>query len=1613
MSSLPDWYLKLLNSPEPAKYPSAKELITFAGGQTAADPGHRSIVGLIEPGWLNPLFLPEGGYSQQIYDHFFDLPKNVDESLQSLHSKVQGLSNSFTLYSFVLVANQDGVKRNGSRNHWAAMHELSYEQLTSRDGLKFYGSNGTLYSYQEKIFPDKLSLNSGFGEFTLDILAARTFNQEAHIAIYIVPSTIYETANGDAIDLPDFRQAPFSTEARDLPLAVSASYLGNSSMLNKTTGTLRSYWPSKTTLPPLLKRIDNTGVVLTISSGDKYSGLDFSPSEASSEPLHFNGQPSSSSIFLAVGGSALSYEKDSDKTVISGAKAWREPGSTVREGGDGGFAPGTAIPDSQRTSPWIKWFQKTYLSNSLADAWTQPVTDGKLLSWWNSKGSSLELQDQSISVRELKFYDASTLKQGLNITPTKQRHLPDLSNLASPSDFVSLILENDVDLTTKGWSQAVIWDGDGGTSLASPATAAIIAAANARRRDAGMADLSASELQYMLYQIPPGILTDVTALQSRPPATVTGYEAYPGYDFASGLGTVGTTGAISLVDYLSTSALATTPQGSSGACDFAFKPSRMPILLQSLEGESRPLQLLAMNGPAVAALLEEQANDPTSVKARLLETLQAAEERTRGQANPVEYSLIPLSPDWLAADPDSILRRPISEFLLAEGIAVKPESLLDLGSLPDLYPSLAGGAFATSPAYYSLLVGGPDHAPEPLRIRPFASDRGALLGQGGLLVADDNDQRSSLHLSPLQRPLLVADVARAMQAPLPGAALRLWLAGSSRSANLYGLYPTRDAVGSLMDADGQRVRPGENGYAALAIQAAFGDGSTSLLWEVPQAGATAIGTTSRWSPLGVSEQGDSLLEAIKPGAFYQHLIVTLPTPEERQALIGRLVNNSLTSEDQARIRFASGKAQGEDFSPAVGLRQAGAFLSLGFEDGAATGDRDFNDVVASFSAQDVTAQIGSLCLVDTNADRVVEVAAGSQSGTVSSVVIVSTDNGLTLQSWQPFGSSDISGVLVGSGDVNGDGFDDVVAVQAQPPTAAPIAAGAPAAGAQVAVLLGGSEYRNPDPSASLPSPRVLSLQASAALGSGPLSLAVRDLNADGYAEILLTASTAAPGRGSLPLEVWSRASGSFQLLQGFNIPATANLDPSHGYNLAVGDLQGDGQAEVVLADAQGANLFVGTVQPGADAESFSFGDSLVLQPYGASFSGGIQPTIVSAQQTITQRPTGLQADSLPWALSLPSGVAAGPTQPLLGGLGTPGALVISSPGSASSTNFPGPNPAEVPLSALSNPGTAVNLIPIPWSSPDGSAPIFASGGVSYPQPPVNLTNNAIKGAPSAVLVTAASGANTIELFTNPLANGSPSWAANSASSNGIDFGLNDASSSVSRLQSLWTQSWSDSPSSSGSKLTREVYGLATTDVVSYQPPFQVNLNPLNLAAPETLLSDLPGHIDSYIQNVVIPWSQGEASDENTNAWGPGAPNSSNFPYDTADRAYLPNFKPDFTPINNEDSATAPSLVQQFQQRLVSVALSNMGIDYQHHYSPFWYSPASWSSAQEPTPQRSFEPVPPGRQTQGLDCTNFTSWYYNLAFGFWLNSATPAQATQASVEVSWLPGTTIQPMDVLS
>jgi hypothetical protein len=717
-------------------------------------------------------------------------------------------------------------------------------------------------------------------------------------------------------------------------------------------------------------------------------------------------------------------------------------------------------------------------------------------------------------------------------------------------------------------------------------------------------------------------------------------------------------------------------------------------------------------------------------------------------------------------------------------------------------------------------------------------------------------------------------------------------------------------------------------------------------------------------------------------------------------LIGRLLEGGPSGDELSHAWFAASSAANTDGEGHVlGLKDDNAILSLGFEDLPGLGDRDFNDVVASWRQQDLPLSIGSLSLLDPSAHRVAQLAAGSSGGSPTRVVLIDTITGLTLQHWQPFGADDTSGVQLGSGDVNGDGFDDLVAVRG-----CPVLGSGGQRSDEVVVLLGNQNYGAPisGGSYSPPTPTLLRLYAFSNAEQGPLSLAVRDLNGDGFAEILLCPDTADAGRRSLPLEVWTRASGTFETLAGLRIPEQSGLDPRHGYSLAVGDLQGDGVAELLIGDLHGADLFVGSVEPDANSSTLKFATSVVLQPYGREHDGGIRPTAVSAQQTLIQKPAGLSGAEQPWLLSLPAGTIEGPTHPLLGGLGTPGALIVQSADPAD------PRPSQLPLSWL-NGSMADPLIRIPWSSTDG-APIFSSGGVSYPLPDNNASE--VNGSPAPVLVTGTAGSTNVELlsYLNSVESRGPWQTTLTPSENSINF-------SDPGLQSGWIHAWTYQDSGSSPTEAREKYGLVTTALVSYTPPFQVDLNPLQLDDPSALVQDVGINLDAYISNVVVPWNTltSQGGNGNNISSGPGTPNSTTPPYPDANSTppypvQLPSFAPSFNP---DTTAGAGSLtasearMRLFQQRLITTYLSSMGVAYQHHHSPLWYSPISWPSPQDPTPQQAYVATPPGRQSQGMDCSHTSSWNYDLAFGFWLNFNISEQSKQAKATGSWLNGAELQ------
>jgi cell wall-associated NlpC family hydrolase len=79
-------------------------------------------------------------------------------------------------------------------------------------------------------------------------------------------------------------------------------------------------------------------------------------------------------------------------------------------------------------------------------------------------------------------------------------------------------------------------------------------------------------------------------------------------------------------------------------------------------------------------------------------------------------------------------------------------------------------------------------------------------------------------------------------------------------------------------------------------------------------------------------------------------------------------------------------------------------------------------------------------------------------------------------------------------------------------------------------------------------------------------------------------------------------------------------------------------------------------------------------------------------------------------------------------------------------------------------------------------------------------------------------------------------------------------------------------------------------------------------------------------------------------------------------------------------------VEWMQQRVIATGLRFQGYHYQHHHVPDWDPPADWP----------YKPSPLGRQSKGVDCSNFTAFVYNLAFGLKPSGETREQAAMTEV-----------------
>lgn len=130
---------------------------------------------------------------------------------------------------------------------------------------------------------------------------------------------------------------------------------------------------------------------------------------------------------------------------------------------------------------------------------------------------------------------------------------------------------------------------------------------------------------------------------------------------------------------------------------------------------------------------------------------------------------------------------------------------------------------------------------------------------------------------------------------------------------------------------------------------------------------------------------------------------------------------------------------------------------------------------------------------DVNCDGFADVIIGSAGNRQNQVQIYSGRRGTLLQSFQPFGAGTRAGVRVAGGDVDGDGYGDVVAGRG------------PGGPARVSVFSGRLLTTSSVP---LPQPQSALLRSFIAAGGSGVYVAAADMNRDGRSEVVVGFDTA-------------------------------------------------------------------------------------------------------------------------------------------------------------------------------------------------------------------------------------------------------------------------------------------------------------------------------------------------------------------------------------------------------------------------------------------------------------------------------------------------------------------------
>ena len=184
------------------------------------------------------------------------------------------------------------------------------------------------------------------------------------------------------------------------------------------------------------------------------------------------------------------------------------------------------------------------------------------------------------------------------------------------------------------------------------------------------------------------------------------------------------------------------------------------------------------------------------------------------------------------------------------------------------------------------------------------------------------------------------------------------------------------------------------------------------------------------------------------------------------------------------------------------------------------------------------------------------VAVGSDPGSKSKVAVYDPATTSLIREFTPFDATNQDGVVVAVGDLNGDGVADIVTAQAT-------------AGGLIRAFDGATQKAMPGKLGSF----------TGFTGTDGVSIAVADVNGDGFADIVAGTQGSGPKR----IRIWSGPQGA--LIRETTLDQT---DLGDGLRIAAGDVNLDGRADIAVAAGKGGSSRVRVLDGSNGAEIGNF-----------------------------------------------------------------------------------------------------------------------------------------------------------------------------------------------------------------------------------------------------------------------------------------------------------------------------------------------------------------------------------------------------------------------------------------